>query len=275
MMFVFQRFAHLLYWSLLFVLVHVLDFVGKARLILCSIFCDRQTLDKCADNLSNKMKTKSNAATMLPQHIAFHLDDRRYINEAFVRSLVRHCAKVGIGRVTFSDSWSQLARTASTTAKNGTPFFDGTIYNDGANGDHFVTAKKRTATEEPNRNGGVSAEVAVRRLAHDEGRAAIVRACQKLSSCQLPVTTAQLMSTVLATDSADGKQPPAPPLDFFVRVGGTAFWRSVTLGAHSPLAIRTTEFHCVDGFSSDRMLSDREFDALLDQFSTRNRRFGR
>uniref|UniRef100_A0A914HWM3 protein-tyrosine-phosphatase n=2 Tax=Globodera rostochiensis TaxID=31243 RepID=A0A914HWM3_GLORO len=61
--------------------------------------------------------------------------------------------------------------------------------------------------------------------------------------------------------------------DFLVRVG-LPFWQGPTLAAHTSMAIRTTEFHSVDGFAGDRLLSDQEFVSLLGEFSLRSRRFG-
>uniref|UniRef100_A0A914HV36 Uncharacterized protein n=1 Tax=Globodera rostochiensis TaxID=31243 RepID=A0A914HV36_GLORO len=61
--------------------------------------------------------------------------------------------------------------------------------------------------------------------------------------------------------------------DFLVRVG-PPFWQGPTLAAHTSMAIRTTEFHSVDGFAGDRLLSDQEFVSLLGEFSLRSRRFG-
>uniref|UniRef100_A0A183CJZ1 SSD domain-containing protein n=1 Tax=Globodera pallida TaxID=36090 RepID=A0A183CJZ1_GLOPA len=226
-MLVLRQLAHIVYWSFLFVLVHLCEFIAKIRIFSASIFCG-QTL---AGSSPYKTQPKS------LQHFAFHLDDKRYLNYEFVCSLVRHCAEAGIGRVTLSDSWSQLKHKM---AKNVDKIF----------GDELAGTTHRQKPQ-------------IVWLDSDEGRTEIVRACKKLSMSEAQVTAESVLGLL--------DHPEEP--DFLVRVG-PPFWQGPTLAAHTPMAIRTTEFHSVDGFASDRLLSDREFVSLLDEFSQRSRRFG-
>ncbi|KAI3411750.1 hypothetical protein GPALN_001817 [Globodera pallida] len=225
-MLVLRQLAHIVYWSFLFVLVHLCEFIAKIRIFSASIFCG-QTL---AGSSPYKTQPKS------LQHFAFHLDDKRYLNYEFVCSLVRHCAEAGIGRVTLSDSWSQLKHKM---AKNVNKI-----------GDELAGTTHRQKPQ-------------IVWLDSDEGRTEIVRACKKLSMSEAQVTAESVLGLL--------DHPEEP--DFLVRVG-PPFWQGPTLAAHTPMAIRTTEFHSVDGFASDRLLSDREFVSLLDEFSQRSRRFG-
>uniref|UniRef100_A0A183CQ60 Glutamate--cysteine ligase n=1 Tax=Globodera pallida TaxID=36090 RepID=A0A183CQ60_GLOPA len=142
-MLVLRQLAHIVYWSFLFVLVHLCEFIAKIRIFSASIFCG-QTL---AGSSPYKTQPKS------LQHFAFHLDDKRYLNYEFVCSLVRHCAEAGIGRVTLSDSWSQLKHKM---AKNVNKI-----------GDELAGTTHRQKPQ-------------IVWLDSDEGRTEIVRACKKV-----------------------------------------------------------------------------------------------
>jgi hypothetical protein len=186
----------------------------------------------------------------VPKHFAVLFTEAHLIHWTWIADLIRHASVNGVERLTFYDPWSIL----TTREKQLRTYLC----------KEFPEKRKTRSllfddeAAPPFSKGAIVVEVIDAR----SGKDALIHTCKQFATSNDEITVSRI------TENLAHYRVFEP--DFLLRLGNVS-----TFAGYPPWSLRVTEVHTVPKFLSAKRVDEREFEALLNVYSTRDRRLGR
>uniref|UniRef100_A0A914Y3X0 ditrans,polycis-polyprenyl diphosphate synthase [(2E,6E)-farnesyldiphosphate specific] n=1 Tax=Panagrolaimus superbus TaxID=310955 RepID=A0A914Y3X0_9BILA len=187
----------------------------------------------------------------LPHHIGIAFVEEDLISYRHIFDLILHSTTYGVKRITFYDPWSRIKSDKIRFIKDLRKYLKNS-----QTSIIPVFSDESDKVESNNRN------IYLTILGANDGRGALVNACKKLCHLSREIKIEDV-------DEELQKQSIFEP-DLLIKIGSIQ-----SLAGYPPWSLRVTEILSLSKLSSDSKFAKSQFEEILLNFSTRDRRLGR